>query len=89
MGTKLFLSITTLVLAFAIMPLFNDILVEELIGPYLLDAQGWSSDDYRTAFWRIYPLIIGGYIFVILPIQILASGAVQKFRSGRQDDDEQ
>ena len=88
MGTKLFLAITTLVLAFAIMPLFNDILVEELIRPYLLDKWGWAEDDYRTAFWRIYPLIIGGYIFVILPIQILASGAIQKFRSGRRDDEE-
>ena len=89
MGTKLFLSITTLVLAFAIMPLFNDILVNELINPYLVDKWGWAEDSYETAFWRIYPLIIGGYIFVILPIQILASGAIQKFRSGRQDDEEQ
>ena len=88
MGTKLFLAITTIVLALAIMPLFNDIL-EQLINPYLIDKWGWAEDDYRTAFWRIYPIIIGGYVLVILPIQILASGAIQKFMSGRRDDDEQ
>lgn len=83
MGTKLFLAITTLFIAFAIMPFFNEVL-EELIGEFLISRYGWAGDDYRTAFWRFYPLVIGGYVFVILPLQILASGAFRR-RGGGDD----
>lgn len=82
MGTKLFLAIMVILVALLVVPLFNEVL-SELIETHLISRFGWLGDDYRTAFWRFFPLIIGGYLLVILPLQILARGA---FR--RRDDDE-
>ena len=83
MGIKLFLAGITILVGLAVVPFFN-VVLEELIETHLISRNAWLGDDYRTAFWRIFPLIIGGYLLVILPIQILASGAVKKFR-GRDD----
>lgn len=82
MGTKLFLAIMVILVALLVVPLFNEVL-SELIETHLISHFGWLGDDYRTAFWRFFPIIIGGYLLVILPLQILARGA---FR--RHDDDE-
>jgi len=88
MGTKLFLSVVVIMLGLMVVPLFNEVL-SDLIEVHLISRWGWLGNDYRTAFWRFFPIIIGGYLLVILPIQILASGGVQKFLRGRRDDDEQ
>ena len=88
MGTKLFLAILVVLVGLMIVPLFNEVL-SDLVEVHLISRWGWLPDDYRTAFWRFFPIIIGGYLLVILPIQILASGGVQKFLRGRRDDDEQ
>jgi len=86
-GTKLFIAIIVIMLGLMVVPLFNEVL-SDLIEVHLISRWGWLGNDYRTAFWRFFPIIIGGYLLVILPIQILASGAIQKFRSGRRDDEE-
>ena len=88
MGTKLFLSILVILVGLMVVPLFNEVL-SDLVEIHLISRFGWLGTDYRTAFWRFFPIIIGGYLLVILPIQILASGAIQKFMRGRRDDDEQ
>ena len=83
MGIKLFLAGITILVALAIVPFFN-VVLEELIETHLISHLGWGDGDYRTAFWRIFPIIIGGYLLVILPIQILARGG---FRRGKDRDD--
>ena len=88
MGTKLFLALLVILLGLMVVPLFNEVL-SELVETHLIEKYSWLGSDYRTAFWRFFPIIIGGYLLVILPIQILASGGVQKFLRGRRDDDEQ
>lgn len=87
MGIKLFLAGITILVALAIVPFFN-VVLEELIETHLISHFGWAGDDYRTAFWRIFPIIIGGYLLVILPIQILARGGIRRSR-GRDDIDRQ
>ena len=79
MGIKLFLAGITILVALAIVPFFN-VVLEELIETHLLENYSWAGDDYRTAFWRIFPIIIGGYLLVVLPIQILARGGFNRRR---------
>ena len=88
MGTKLFLAILVIMVGLLIVPLFNEVL-SELVETHLIAKYSWLGSDYRTAFWRLFPIIIGGYCLVILPLQILASGGIQKFfRGGRPPDEE-
>ena len=89
MGTALFLAVMVILLGLMVVPLFNEVL-SEMIEIHLISHMGWLGDDYRTAFYRFFPIIIGGYLLVILPIQILAKGGIQRiFRGGQPPDDEQ
>ena len=89
MGTALFLAILVIMLGLMVVPLFNEVL-SELVEIHLIAKYSWLGDDYRTAFYRFFPIIIGGYLLVILPIQILAKGGIQRiFRGGQPPDDEQ
>ena len=83
MGIKLFIAGITILVALAVVPFFN-VVLEELIETHLISHFGWENSDYRTAFWRIFPIIIGGYLLVVLPIQILAKGAFRR-RQGPDD----
>lgn len=73
MGIKLFLAVITIMLALMVVPLFNEVL-SDLIENQIILKNSWMGSDYRTAFWRFFPIIIGGYLLVILPIQILTRG---------------
>jgi len=77
MGTRLFLAITTILLALLVVPLFNEVL-SDLIENQIILKYSWLGTDYRTAFWRVFPIIVGGYLLVILPIQVLVKGYFNK-----------
>ena len=72
MGTRLFIAIITILIVLMIIPAFNEILTS-LIEDLLID--GFGMTGYQRAWWHLFPLIIFGYLLIVLPLQIIIGRA--------------
>ena len=72
MGTRLFLAIIVILVVLIIIPDFNEILTS-LIEDLLID--GFGLTGYQKAWWHLFPLIVFGYLLIVLPLQIIIGRA--------------
>jgi len=69
MGGRLFYAGMVIVLVLAFLPAVNDVLTI-LIEDLLITQLG--IEGFELAWWKLVPIILFGYLLIVLPIQILA-----------------
>jgi len=58
-----------IVLVLAFLPAVNEILTT-MIETFVVNATGIT--DFELVWWHLVPIILFGYLLIVLPIQILA-----------------
>jgi len=69
MGGRLFYAGMVIVLVLALLPAVNDVLTT-MIEKLVVNATGVTS--FELAWWHLVPIILFGYLLIVLPIQIVA-----------------